>query len=70
MNVQGFAYHVRSEHNMWHYYSYLVCLQDTTVNDLSAVDLFVKRSVCAIQSLAIQLQGLWSVEYEFDVVAF
>ncbi len=51
LNFQGFAYHVRSEHNMWHYYSYLVCLQDTTVNDLSAVDLFVKRSVRIILGL-------------------
>ncbi len=42
---QGFASHVKEEHNIWSYQLFFIYLEDTPENDLSALELFVFRLV-------------------------
>ena len=49
--TQGFAHHVKCEHNMWAYIFFLIHLDDTKPNDYTALDLYVSVLV----SLAINI---------------
>ena len=41
IHLQGFANHVRTEHNMWAYIFFFIHLDDTKPNDYTALELYV-----------------------------
>ena len=45
INLQGFEYHVKFEHNMWDYIFFLIPLRTTKENDYTTLEMFVANKV-------------------------